>query len=120
MSANAGATTYGVTADGAYWLQVGAYKDLRLLTERLAQNQIPTMAESRFSQDGLIKFIAASDADTVATVSLTELCRWQKGKDKPVWEIKLDQIDVTGVVVSPGGKLIAVTGDAGQVRILTR
>ena len=112
---NGGAKTHGVTADGAYWIEVGAYTDLRMLTESLGQNQIPARVEARFWQDDLIKFVAASDADTIATVSHTTLRRWQKGKDKPVWETKLEQIDVTGVVVSPGGKLIAVTGDAGQV-----
>src|SRR5262249_10712240 len=108
---------HGITPDGGYWLQAFAGNSLAGMTNRLSENMVGGPAEAKFVHENPVQYAAGEDPNTVGTVSLGTLRRWGKGNDKPLWEVKLDKLDPTGLAVSPGGKRIAVTGDAGQVRI---
>src|SRR5204863_1432416 len=84
---------------------------------------VSRLGDVRFDQPDPVEYAAASDEQTVATVAKGTLSRWRKGEDKPLWEVKLSdvarkeegQIGVTGVLVSPDGRRVAVTGREGQV-----
>lgn len=88
------AKAYGVTADGAYWLEASGNRTLILVTNRLGENMLIGDAEAQFRHKDVIDFAAAGDADLIGTISGGMLRRWDKAKDKPIWEEKLEQFEV--------------------------
>jgi RNA polymerase sigma factor (sigma-70 family) len=109
--------SYGVTADGGYWLQVFGERALQLVENRFAENVISFMKVARFIHKDKIDFAAAGEADVIATVSAGVLRRWDKANEKPVWEEKLEKFEVSALAVCPLTKVIAVGGKNGEVRI---
>jgi RNA polymerase sigma factor (sigma-70 family) len=107
---------FGASTDGAYWLQAfDGNKELLLMPNKLGEGMVGGQADGRFTHTDAVRYVAADDGNVVATISLNTLRVWSKDKDKPLWDAKLEKIDVTGVAVAPSGKFVAVTGDAGQV-----
>jgi WD40 repeat protein len=119
-------SAHGLTPDGKYWLQSVALFDRDRYQLLLVPNLLPKFDEqlvgepvATFRHAGLVAHAAPASGEAVVSVSSAGILRrWEKGKDEPAWEVKLRDvasIDATGVLVSPGGTLVAVTGDAGQV-----
>jgi RNA polymerase sigma factor (sigma-70 family) len=113
----------GFTPDGNYMLILrGAGKQLDVMENKLPMNLFGGLVTAHFKHEDAIQYAAAASPETVATITSPRaqpiLRLWTQGKDKPVWETKLrdiENIDVTSVAVAPGGKHIAVAGDAGQL-----
>ena len=119
-------SAHGLTPDGKYWLQSVALFDRDRYQLLLVPNLLPKFDEqlvgepvATFRHAGLVAHAAPASGEAVVSVSSAGILRrWEKGKDEPAWEVKLRDVaslDATGVLVSPGGTLVAVTGDAGQV-----
>jgi WD40 repeat protein len=119
-------SSHGLTPDGRYWLQSAALFDPDRCALLIVPNLLPKFdeqlvgePEATFRHAGLVAHAAPVSGEAAVSVSTAgTLRRWEKGKDEPAWEVKLRDVadfDATGVVVSPGGALVAVTGDAGQV-----
>jgi RNA polymerase sigma factor (sigma-70 family) len=116
---------FGATTNGAF--SFGSDNDNRDLTlwpiDPDAGKKGGVTVQARFRHESVVEHAAGSDENTVATITNSRsspvLRLWSKDTGKPLWEVdlwrKIANIDVTGVQVSPGGKLVAVTGDAGQV-----
>jgi WD40 repeat protein len=116
----------GLTPEGKYWLESVALFDPDRTELSVVPNLLPKFDEqlvgepvATFRHSGRVAHAAAISGEAVVSVSLAGILRrWEKGRDEPAWEVKLSDvanIDVTGVLVSPGGRRVAVAGDAGQV-----
>jgi RNA polymerase sigma factor (sigma-70 family) len=117
VSGNGAWKSYGVTADGGYWLQAFGERALQVVENRFTDNVITFMSVSRFIHKDKIDFAAAGEADVIATVSAGVLRRWDKANQKPVWEEKLEKFEVSALAVCPLTKVIAVGGKNGEVRV---
>jgi RNA polymerase sigma factor (sigma-70 family) len=109
--------SFGVTADGKYWLLADGGRALQLRENRFAQNMAPSGGKGRFIHKEKIAFAAAGEADVVATVSDGVLRRWDQADEKPIWEEKLEKFEVSALAVCPLTKVIAVGGKNGEVRV---
>jgi RNA polymerase sigma factor (sigma-70 family) len=111
---------YGPTGDSRHWLgREAAKNELLLLRNDPAKGKFEQTEVARFPHPDRLTH-AAGDGDVVVSVGglgKSVLRRWEAGKDKPLWEADLGGADVTSLVVSPGGKRVAVAGDAGLVRV---
>jgi RNA polymerase sigma factor (sigma-70 family) len=111
---------YGPTGDSRHWLgREAAKNELLLLRNDPAKGKFEQAEVARFPQPDRVMH-AAGDRDVVVSVGglgKSVLRRWEAGKDKPLWEADLGGADVTSLIVSPGGKRVAVAGDAGMVRV---
>lgn len=113
---------HGISADGRFWLRhKPGEKDLHLMKYDAGKGRFTNTREAEFRHPSTIQFAAAAGENAVATLTNNRtkpvLRLWSAGKEKPVWQAELGQMDVTNVLIAPGGKLVAVTGDAGQVRV---
>jgi RNA polymerase sigma factor (sigma-70 family) len=114
---------FGATADGKYWLQLPAGSGDLLLGETDPPGERGGPPAALFRHGAVVEFVAADTAEAVASVTSARgnpvLRLWGKGHEKPLWEVDLwkeiANIDVTGVAIAAGGKLVAVVGDAGAV-----
>lgn len=111
------AKAYGFTADGAYWLEASGNRTLILVTNRLGENMLIGDAEAQFRHKDAIDFAAAGDADLIGTISGGTLRRWDKAKDKPIWEEKLEKFEVAAIGACPLSKVFAVGGKNGATRV---
>jgi RNA polymerase sigma factor (sigma-70 family) len=113
----------GVTTDGKGWLhtsQKTSAAGLSPYTPRLSV--IRWFISYQFQHKDAVAHVASADATGTAVVTVsgsvkTTLRMWSRFKKEPLWESQIGQFDVAGLVVSPGGKWIAITDKAGQVRI---
>ena len=114
---------HGMTADGEYWVKSVGGMGHVILAKHDFDERKGGPADKLFPHDTAPAFAAGDSADAVATVTSPRgwpvLRFWGKATDKPEWEVNLwkeiGNIDVTGVAMSPGGKLVVVVGDAGAV-----
>jgi WD40 repeat protein len=112
--------SYGVTADGAYWLQrISGSNELIVLKNGFGQRVFGGTAAAQFFHSQPIDHVAAGDAQTIVTVSGGVLRRWGLGSATPIWETKLEKIDPAGLAVGPDGKVIAVAGKGGEVQLFS-
>lgn len=109
--------SYGVTTDGKFWLNAYGNRDLRLVENSFAENVVPALSVARFVHKEKIDFAAAGEADVIATVADGVLRRWDKAKQKPIWEEQLEKFEASALAVCPLTKVIAVGGKNGEVRI---
>jgi WD40 repeat protein len=110
--------TYGVTADGTYWLErVSAGNTLLLVKNGLAELQVGGFPAAQFPHDERIDFVAAGDATAIISISGGVLRRWSIDVTEPLWEAKLDRFKPTALSVSSDGNSIAVGGNDGTVRL---
>jgi len=111
---------HGVTAGGRFWLtRSAAGNELLLKRNDPKAGKFTDVVDGRFAHANAVR-LAAGDGDVVASVSWNRtatLHRWDKAKEKPLWEVDLGRMDPLALAVSPGGKLLAVTGNAGQVLV---
>ncbi|QJW96695.1 sigma-70 family RNA polymerase sigma factor [Frigoriglobus tundricola] len=111
------AKSYGVTPDGAFWLEARGNHVLSLLENRFAEHVIPFMSVGRFVHKEDIAFAAACDDQFIGTVSGGVLRQWAKGKDDPAWAVKLETFTATAMAACPQSKVFAVGGKNGETRI---
>lgn len=109
--------SFGVTADGKHWIRADGKRVVRLLENRFDENIIPFLNVARFPHDADVEFVAASDADVVATVADGVLRQWSRGKDKPLWEARLGDFTATALAADGLSKVFAVGGKSGEVRV---
>jgi RNA polymerase sigma factor (sigma-70 family) len=125
----------GLTPDGKYWLHASSNqedKEFRLLitpnglgeTDGFGNRFIFTrkIGEFRFEHPGPLVHAAADGLEAVATVTVPngdqpKLRFWRKGSDGPLWAVNLNSwttefMHIGGVLVSPGGKRVAIFGDS--------
>lgn len=109
--------SFGVTADGAHWLQADGKRVLRVLENRFGENIVPFLNVGRFAHEDDIAFVAGCDADVIATISNGVLRQWSKGKDKPLWESRLGDFTATALAADGLSKVFAVGSKGGEVRV---
>lgn len=109
--------SFGATADGAHWIHVDGKRVVRLLENRFADNIIPFLNVGRFAHGDDIEFVAGCDADVIATIANGVLRQWSKGKDKPLWESRLDNFIATALAADGLTKVFAVGSKGGEVRV---
>lgn len=111
---------HGVTGDGRFWLTRKADgHELLLKRNDPKAGKFEDVVAGRFAHANPIR-LAAGDGDVVVSVSWNRkatLHRWDKAREKPLWEADLGRMDPLALAVAPGGKLLAVTGNAGQVLV---
>ena len=110
-------TTHGVTPDGKYWLRAAGKRVLRLVENSFPQNVVPFLNVSTFTHDKDIEFLAACDADFIGTISDGVFRRWGAGKQKALWEAKLEKFEPTALAACPTAKVFALGGKNGEVRV---
>jgi WD40 repeat protein len=118
-------TPFGATADGDFNLIYdNDRRDIALWeNDPDAGKKGGNTRKAQFGHEALVEFAAADSASAVATItnprSEPELRFWSIAKKEPLWTValkkKVGAIDVLGVFVAPGGKLVAVSGTAGQL-----
>jgi RNA polymerase sigma factor (sigma-70 family) len=112
---------FGVSADGELWLktdaQVGQGKKLILFQNKFAENTVGFLVQHTFDHKDIVDFAVAGDKDVIATIAGGTLRRWEKGNEKPTWEVALDGFEPTRLVIAPGGEIIAASGKNGEVRL---
>lgn len=114
---NGQAKSYGVTPDGAFWLEASGNRTLLLVENTFPENIVPVTSVSTFKHDKDIDFAAACDADFIGTISAGVLRCWGQGKEKVLWEAQLEKFEPTALAACPLSKVFAVGGKNGEVRV---
>jgi RNA polymerase sigma factor (sigma-70 family) len=110
--------TYGVTADGAYWIERIAGGNLLLLVKNdLGSKKMGGFPAAMFPHDDKIDFVAAGGADAIVSISGGVLRRWSINSKEVLWQVELDRFESTALAVSSDGKSIAVGGSDGTTRL---
>jgi len=111
------AKSYGVTPDGALWLDARGNRVLSLRENRFAENIIPFISVGEFVHKDDIAFVAACDGQLIGTIAGGVLRQWAKGKKMPVWDVKLEQFEAASMAACPLSKVFAVGGKNGETRV---
>jgi RNA polymerase sigma factor (sigma-70 family) len=114
---SAAGKSYGVTPDGADWLEVQGKRILVLKENRFAENIIPFLMVGQFNHKEDITFVAACDEQFIGTVAGGVLRQWTKGKDKPLWETKLEKFEPSAMAACPQSKVFVLGGTNGEARV---
>jgi RNA polymerase sigma factor (sigma-70 family) len=110
--------TYGVTADGDYWIErINADNTLLLVKNGLAELKGGGFAAAQFPHEEKVDLVAAGDATAIISISGGVLRRWCIDAKEPLWEVKLDRFEPTALAVTSDGNSIAVGGKDGRVRL---
>jgi WD40 repeat protein len=108
---------HGVTPDGRAWVYGVGTRTLTVLRYAIGAKGQPALVEGQHVHKELIDLAAIGEDNVLVTVASGVLRRMEANGENPVWQVTLNKIDPVRVAVGPGGKVVAVAGQNGEVRL---
>jgi WD40 repeat protein len=107
---------HGVSNDGAYWLWSGIKAKLLLQVKGLDDDVLMLVPGGKFEYKDVIS-MAAADGDVIVGAADEAIVCWENSKNGPRWEKSLERFGPTALALSFGGKVVALAGKNGEVRL---
>jgi hypothetical protein len=111
----AGWMSHGISNDNGYWLMTALEAKI-LIQVKWNGETLSVVPGGKFKHKRVVT-LATGDGDVIVGATDEAVMRWENGKNEPRWEKGLEMFGPTALTLSSGGKIVALAGKSGDVRL---